>query len=109
MEILSWDFPGGTEESHKEPRSLWTVSRLNINLERHRYIWLPGHSMVMFHVLNSTWFIQPIDHEMISTGRMACVVRGTAGCRWNYWTTVGKSDRLFCDYTQTENIVSSNA
>jgi hypothetical protein len=31
-------------------------------------------------------------------------VRGTAGCRWNYWTAVGRSDTLLYDYTQTENI-----
>jgi hypothetical protein len=31
--------------------------------------------MVMFHILNSTWLIQPIDHEMISTGRKARVVQ----------------------------------
>jgi len=35
---------------------------------------------------------------------MCGAVRGTAGCRWIYWTTVGRSDRRCSNYTQTENI-----
>jgi hypothetical protein len=40
-----------------------------------------------------------------SRGRR-CVWRGAgiAGCKWGYWTAVGRSYRLFCYYTQTENI-----
>jgi hypothetical protein len=99
-----YHFPGGTEENHKEPRSLWTMSRLNTSLERYCYTWLPGHSMVMFRVLNSTWWIQPTDDEMITAEGWCDAVRGTAGCRWICWTTVGRSDVLFYEYTQTENI-----
>ena len=91
----------------KEPRLLWTVSRLNTSLERHRYTWLPPHSLhgsvprTELDLVNTAQ--RPRDDLREEQG-MCGAVRGTAGCRWNYWTTVGRSDRLFCDYIQTENI-----
>jgi hypothetical protein len=34
-------------------------------------------------------------------------VRGTAGYSGGYWTVIGRSDRLFCYCTQTENTKDS--
>jgi len=43
--------------------------------------------------------LQTIDQG----GRFWCGA-GIAGYRWNYWTAIARSDRLFLQYTQSENI-----
>ena len=50
--------------------------------------------------------LQTKDHEMIPAGGICMfgAVQGSAGYCWGYWTAIGRSNRLFYSYTQTEHV-----